>query len=135
MPVIEVAGRYAPSNRAAGLRRPLNVVLGAMAITFRIVGLLIILLTSDLIQANPEYAAKHGIKGLWTVREKAQLPQGCKKVGEGALEAPVSSIRKGKGEANRTYQSLEIARQLDAGYALANKDTTFVEYFKCPKLN
>ena len=90
-------------------------------------------LPSAGLEANPEHAAKHGIRGLWTLSDPSQLPEGCEKVDERWLRAPESSIAKGKGRGHRTHQSLEIARELDVGHAVVNEDVTFAEFYRCPE--
>jgi len=82
------------------------------------------------VPANPEYAAKHGIKGVMTYNDSSQLPKKCTKLAQRTYETPISEHTQYE-MSQRLGQHTITAIGLGANFAVASPEYLLIEYYKC----
>lgn len=83
------------------------------------------------IYPNPEYAARHGIKGVWTYNSHDQLPGSCTKLGERDFTDASEDQPEPEASNNRFARHVALAIQLGANYAVGDSAASFFEYYEC----
>ncbi len=83
--------------------------------------------------ANPEYAARHGVEGLWTYQDASKLPEDCTKLDDRSFAHITEKRRQASLLEERFAHHIRAAHQLGANYAVSKPDYSFVEYYTCQK--